>query len=155
MTKLPVLLQLLAVTSYSYSQQINQIVTVADVRRIESSLAADSMLGRKAFTPAGGKAAEFISNEFKKIGLSTLKGSNGYKQTFTVVTPRLIGVSASIDATAIDPKNVIPVTSAEELNVTEKSGYVTRHIKTGADYRKEITDCFSSKENLLVFVDTS
>jgi len=155
MIKLPVSLLLTISFFSSYSQQINQVITVADVRSVESTLSADSMLGRKAFTPAANKAADFISNEFKKIGLSTLNGAAGYKQTFTMVSPRVISVSATLDETSIDSKNVIAISSAAELNVTENSGYKTRHIKAGAPYRKEIADCFSSSENLIVFVDSS
>jgi hypothetical protein len=62
----------------------------ADVERLLGTLAADSMLGRQAFTPAADKAAAFIRAEFAAIGLRKLDGLADYLQPFTVYafTPR-------------------------------------------------------------------
>ncbi len=54
----------------------------ADVTRIIEILAADRMEGRRAFTPAIDRAADFISAEFEAIGLQPLTGLEGYLQTF-------------------------------------------------------------------------
>ncbi len=51
------------------------------------TLAADDMEGRKAGTPGIEKAAKYIENEFKKIGLTTFEGLETYRQTFNF-TPR-------------------------------------------------------------------
>ncbi len=56
----------------------------ADVTRIIEILAADGMEGRRAFTPAIDRAANFISAEFEAIGLQPLVGAEGYLQTFGV-----------------------------------------------------------------------
>ncbi|MBI2403331.1 MAG: M20/M25/M40 family metallo-hydrolase [Gemmatimonadetes bacterium] len=45
------------------------------------------MLGRRAFTPAAGQAAAFISAEFTDIGLERLHGLDDYLQRFTVSGP--------------------------------------------------------------------
>ena len=60
------------------------VIDRARVERVVSALAADSMLGRRAFTPAADRAAAFINREFADIGLETLDGLNGYLQTFSV-----------------------------------------------------------------------
>lgn len=53
--------------------------TPADVRRILSALADDSMEGRASGTPGGRRAARYIGGEMKKIGLEPL-GDSGYFQ---------------------------------------------------------------------------
>lgn len=47
------------------------------------TLASDEMEGRKSGTPGIEKAAVYIENEFKRIGLTTFSGLKTYRQTFT------------------------------------------------------------------------
>jgi hypothetical protein len=51
------------------------------------TLAADEMEGRKSGTAGIEKAAKYIENEFKRIGLTTFKNLDSYRQTFSF-TPR-------------------------------------------------------------------
>ncbi|MFT7442800.1 MAG: hypothetical protein ACI9Q3_001177 [Maribacter sp.] len=51
------------------------------------TLASDEMEGRKSGTPGIEKAAKYIENEFKRIGLSTFENLETYRQTFNF-TPR-------------------------------------------------------------------
>ena len=51
------------------------------------TLASDEMEGRKSGTPGIEKAAKYIENEFKRIGLTTFEGLETYRQTFNF-TPR-------------------------------------------------------------------
>jgi Peptidase family M28 len=53
--------------------------TPADVRRILSALADDSMQGRASGTPGAQRAARYIGGEMKKIGLAPL-GDSGFFQ---------------------------------------------------------------------------
>ncbi|SHM78713.1 M28 family peptidase [Polaribacter sp. KT 15] len=53
------------------------------VRKHLYTLAADDMEGRKSGTPGIEKAAVYIENEYKKIGLTTFNGLADYRQTFT------------------------------------------------------------------------
>lgn len=69
---------------YATAQDINTIINTTEVTRIETILSSDSMEGRKVFTPAIDKAAAFIRNEMKQVGLKTLDGSNDYYQTFSL-----------------------------------------------------------------------
>lgn len=52
------------------------------VRKHLYTLASDDMQGRKSGTPGIEKAAVYIENEFKKIGLTTFKDLKTYRQTF-------------------------------------------------------------------------
>jgi Zn-dependent M28 family amino/carboxypeptidase len=146
---------LLSAAITSYTQSLDKIITVGDVKRIETTLAADAVAGRKAFTPAADKAADFIASEFKKNGLQPLKGSTGYKQNFAVVSSKPVSSSALFDSVSLDAKDVIVISSSAHLTVTPASGYKKFFINAGAPFRKEIYNVIGSSENLLVFVDTS
>lgn len=155
MKKFSLVLLFVALALFTNAQSISKIINASDVKRIESILSSDSMQGRKAFTAGSEKAAVFIGNEFKKFGLGTLNGLSGYSQAFTMVSPKLINISATIDSSVIDAKNVIPFTTAASLHITDKSGFRKTVLKAGAQFRKEIGAYLKFKENLIVFVDTS
>src|ERR1041384_5545016 len=71
-------------------------VTPAEVRRVLSVLANDSLEGRGTATRGGAKAARFIAEEFKAAGLEPA-GDSGYFQRVPVIFANRggrIGVSA-------------------------------------------------------------
>ena len=57
------------------------------VRKHLYTLASDEMQGRKSGTTGIEKAAQYIENEYKRIGLTTFEGLESYRQTFNF-TPR-------------------------------------------------------------------
>lgn len=52
------------------------------------TLSSDDMQGRKAGTEGIEKAAQYIENEFKRIGLTFFDGLDSYRQTFTFTNRR-------------------------------------------------------------------
>ena len=52
------------------------------------TLASDEMEGRKPGTSGIEKAAKYIENEFKRIGLTTFEGLKAYRQTFSFTDRR-------------------------------------------------------------------
>ncbi|MEO6210406.1 MAG: M20/M25/M40 family metallo-hydrolase [Gemmatimonadaceae bacterium] len=58
-------------------------VSAADIRRMESALADDSMEGRLTGTPGGARAARYIAAQMQAIGLVPL-GDSGYFQRVPV-----------------------------------------------------------------------
>ena len=79
----------------------NIVIDSNMVRKHLYTLAADNMEGRQSGTPGIEKAAVYIENEFKKIGLSTFGGLESYRQTFTfknrkskddIISSNIIGV---------------------------------------------------------------
>ncbi|HEX8460515.1 MAG TPA: aminopeptidase, partial [Segetibacter sp.] len=68
MKKVSLSILVLATSIVSYCQSLS-LINKKEVQRIESTLSADSMQGRATFTPYADKAANFIANEFAKIGL--------------------------------------------------------------------------------------
>ncbi|WP_018612032.1 M20/M25/M40 family metallo-hydrolase [Segetibacter koreensis] len=144
-----------AVTIISFAQFSKAIIDQKEVKRIETTLSADSMEGRKAFTQGSEKAANFISNEFKEIGLESLKGTKSYKQTFSILSPKAISISASFNGKYIDPKRLIALTCMPDLTITPTSGFRKVYIKQAAELSKQYSDFIKLKENLIVFIDSS
>lgn len=155
MKKFYVSVLLVSIALLSSAQSPADVINEKEVQRIETALSSDSMQGRKAFTPGSEKAADFISNEFKKAGLETLKGLNSYKQTFSIVTPKVINISASFDGKSIDPKRLIAFTCQPDLTITSKSGFKKVYIKQASELSKRFSDFIKLKENQLVFIDSS
>jgi hypothetical protein len=142
-----------------FSQTKSNLITVAEVERIITTLASDDMQGRRAGTPSIDKAAVFIEQEFKKAGLQPLDGTS-YLQPFTMLKPRQKEVKAELDDVEIEANRVVVITSKKDLKVNEKSGYKHHTINAAdvADIRSFFTKAMnlvSANENAVVFVDQS
>ena len=137
------------------AQSIDKIINPAEVERIERVLSSDSMEGRKTFTPAIDRAADFIAAEFKKNGLQYFPGLNGYRQEFSMIRAKLVSADGSFDGQALDPKNIAAVTTEAELTVNNNSGYEKVRISKDMNFRTEVTKYLQSDKNLLVIVDTA
>ncbi|MCH3881848.1 MULTISPECIES: M20/M25/M40 family metallo-hydrolase [Tenacibaculum] len=75
-----------SVTSQNKSNVVEKAQATIDsvmVRKHLYTLASDEMEGRGTGTPGIEKAAVYIENEFKRIGLKTFKDLTDYRQTFT------------------------------------------------------------------------
>lgn len=73
-----------------------------EVERIISTLAADEMLGRAAFSAGADRAAAFIADELGRLGLAKLSGLDTYLQGFEVEGRRLANVVATIPGRRTD-----------------------------------------------------
>jgi hypothetical protein len=139
----------------SASGKLNRIITVNEVERVERVLAADDMRGRRAFTPDIDRAADFIAEEFRKAGLQTMAGNNGFKQEFAMVRPRSISASGTFDDEALESKNIVAVTSFPQLKIDQSSGYEKVFVKPGDTLQNAARRFVRSGKNLLVLVDKS
>lgn len=63
--------------------KVQATIDSVTVRKHLYTLASDEMEGRGTGTPGIEKAAVYIENEFKRIGLKTFKDLTDYRQTFT------------------------------------------------------------------------
>ena len=138
----------------SFSQNMDAIIHVSEVERIERTLAADDMQGRRAGTPASDMASLFIASEFKKAGLQPVNGSS-YLQEFSMIRPRFIQVKGEMDDRELDPKNIIVLTSEPDLKINEKGGYSFEYIRAGENFGQKVQSILRSNGNYVVFVDTS
>jgi hypothetical protein len=146
---------LLLATGCTVAPKLEKNVTVDDVSRIINTLASDEMQGRRAFTPAIDKAADFIADEFRRAGLQQLTGVQDFKQQFEMVKPKLLSLTASINGAAIEKNMVVPVTAQSQLQVTSSSGFKTAYIANGSSLYNEAMHHLSSGQKTIVFVDTT
>ena len=145
----------IGITSFLFSQQVDAIINAKEVERIERILSADDMQGRRAGTPGIDKAAQFIAQEFKTIGLQTTNNTGNFLQSFQLLRPKFIGVKGEINEVELDPKNIIVITIKPELKIDEKSGYQVATITKGENLFGKSREYFRGSKNYIVFVDTS
>jgi len=137
------------------TSDLDKVITIKEVERIEKTLASDDMRGRRTFTPDIDKAADFIAAEFKAIGLQTWNNSNNYRQEFVMVRPKFVSAAATFDRVAVDQKKIIVITCQAQLKIDDRSGYEKVFIKAGGNLQTEARAFVRSNKNLLVIVDSS
>jgi hypothetical protein len=83
----------------SISAQTNatRTIAVAEVRRLESALADDSMEGRLTGAPGGARAARFIAHEMSVIGLQPAGDSGFYQRVPVSASDSGITLRSSFD----------------------------------------------------------
>ena len=146
---------LITTTFFVFGQNVDAVINAKEVERIEKVLAADEMRGRRTFSPEIDKAADFIADEFKKAGLQTFNGASGFRQDFTMVTPKFVSGSATFDNDQVDSKNVVVITSQPGFNINERSGYEKVKLEAGKNFQSEVIKYVRSGKNYIVLVDTS
>lgn len=155
MKKINFLLVTAFMATVSFAQKAENIINAKEVERIEKTLSADDMEGRRTFSRGIDKAAAFIAGEFAKTGLKTWNNSGSYLQSFAMAKTRFISASCTFDGVAVDTKNVIVVTTVPELSFNEKSGYEKATIGKNDNLVTEVRKHLNSNKNVLVLVDTS
>lgn len=141
--------------SFLFAQQIDAVINAKEVERIERTLAADDMRGRKVYSPEIDKAADFIDAEFKAAGLQTLNNNGNYRQEFVMVRTKFISASATFDGVNIDQKNIMVITCQRQLKISQGSGYEKAFIKTGDNLQTEARKLVRGNKNTLALVDKS
>ncbi|MFV8331959.1 M28 family peptidase [Flavobacterium sp. GSP14] len=137
------------------AQSINTIINKNDVTKIEKTLAADDMQGRRAFTPGIDKASSFIESEFKKIGLQTFNGAKDFKQEFFMTESKNGALKVIIDGKTMDKANVVSFSYEPQVLMTEKSDVQVVKINAGDKFGPKFYEYYQSGKNLLVLVDAS
>ncbi|MBS1598260.1 MAG: M28 family peptidase [Bacteroidetes bacterium] len=155
MTKTPLFIFLLISFHTGVAQGINSIINQKEVARIEKTLSADDMEGRKAFTKGIDKASAFISAEFKKAGLLRWKNASGYLQPFTVLKIKPVSASGDIDGQPIDEKSIAVFSALSELTISNTGGYEKMYISAGDVFVDKAYKYLGAQKNTIVFVDTS
>jgi hypothetical protein len=136
------------------AQSIDQIINAAEVERIEKTLSADDMRGRKIFTPDIDKAADFIAAEFKKAGLQPV-GNNSYFQEFNLQRSRFVSASGNVNGKALDEAHIIGLTAQNELSVTDASGYEKIAVGAQDTLSTLVPRLQNSGKNYVLIVDTA
>jgi putative AlgH/UPF0301 family transcriptional regulator len=139
------------ISTVSFAQNIDKIINVKEVSRIENVLASDDMRGRKTFSPDIDKAADFIAAEFKKSGLKYFDGLNGYQQPFSMKKATLISASGNMDGKPVDADKIFALTTDSVLNIDENSGFTKVVITDTSNFFKAFA-LIKSNQKFLVLV---
>jgi len=144
---------LLLVKQNAFSQSIDKIINASAVERIEKTLSADAMRGRKVFSPEIDKAADFIAAEFKKAGLQPIAG-NSYLQEFAMLRTSLVSATAKVNGRTVDEKNIAALTAKEELSIDQASGYKEIVVHAKDTFNNLLSGLQRTGGNYLLMVDT-
>lgn len=109
-----IVLGLLLVSGFTVQGQKGKIQQ-AKVERIVKTLSADDMQGRRSLEPGSYKAAQFIAQEFKKIGLKPLPGLNSYEQIFSVLLTKPGKPEVKINGEWVSTERIVVGTNDSHL----------------------------------------
>src|SRR5258708_6105575 len=153
MKKILAAFTLLTVSFYSFSQDVNKLITQADVERVIKTLAADDMQGRGTFTPGIEKAASFIESEYKQAGLQPFPGDDGYRQNFAMTRATPLKTFVNINGKLLAADSVFVNTSAPSLNWTNNTDVEIVKLSAGKNFRTEYMSYMQSGKKMLILVD--
>ena len=131
-----------------------QSITKEEVSRVLKTLSADDMLGRSALKPNEiGKAADFISAEFKKAGLKYFNGATNYRQSFIINNIKPEGGQLTINGKEIAVDSYAVSSSKESVNITTLPQIVK--IEKGDNFNTKYRQALSGNQDALVCIDES
>ncbi len=135
------------------AQLINQVINVTEVERIERTLAADDMEGRRPFTPGIDKAAAFIAAEFRKAGIKPVKGTT-YFQEFGLIRPKVLSLSGTVNGKSLDEREIAIRSTTASLSVNQQSGYEIITIGAKDTFAAKINSNWKPEKNQVFVIDT-
>ena len=136
------------------AQKPEQIIKEANVARIIKTLSSDEMEGRGTFTPGIDRAAKFIENEFKQIGLKPLSGDTDFRQDFSVKRIKSGEINVTINGKPVDQQNVLAISDLPSLKFNNTSGNTIIRIAAGEQFIQRYREISALKTEVLVLVDT-
>jgi hypothetical protein len=116
----PALILSIAALAFVACERPEPIVDQTSVERILSTLSADEMMGREAFTPSADMAADFIAAEFSSIGLDHFGDLDAYQQTFPVYSVTAESSRVVVNGREIPAERLALSVSAPSLSWTEE-----------------------------------
>ena len=143
------------ITLLTFSQNIDIIINVAEVERIEKTLSADDMQGRRTFTAGIDKAAEFIESEFSKNKLKFLGNEKSYLQNFIMTKVKPLQIIGLLDNDSLNSANVAANTTAAEININSFANYEVVKVKKEDDLFKTVLPLISLEKNIILLIDTA
>jgi len=155
MKKSFLLLSVLFHSLYSCSPNIESIINVEEVERIEKTLSSDEMGGRGIFTAELDKAADFIASEFEESDLGFLAGSKSYFQSFTTIKSVPDDIVGKLDSETLTPENVIVNSTSAEIYVNSLSEYEVIIVSKDDIFNQVVFPLLRMEKNLLVLIDTA
>ena len=137
-----------------FAQKIEKVITEKYVGQLIRTLSSDDMQGRATFTPGIDKAATFIEQEFKRIGLKPLAGEKSFRQTFSKVQLKSAERMVTINGKTIDPENVMVFgNTAENLLLDQSSNIPVITLSTSKPFMEQFRSLSRSGKKQIVLVD--
>jgi hypothetical protein len=152
MKKFVAALAFIAIVAPAFAQDVDRLIQQPDVERIIKTLAADDMQGRGVATPGIEKAAKFIENEYKTIGLKPMAGNTGYRQKFSMIKATTVKTAVSINGQDVPSENCLAV-SKTSFNWTKPGDAEIAVVTPDMDFRSVYSKYFSTGKSELVIVD--
>jgi hypothetical protein len=122
-----------------------------NVGRIIKSLSSDELKGRHAFAPEIDQAADFITNEFERIGLKPLPGEVDFRQAFTVHSIKPSSANITINGSTVKEQSYFNLLKEESIS-WNNSGAKVNYIAQDDNYRKKFREYISNDEHNLIAV---
>ena len=155
MKKISSVFVLLLLSSATMAQKALNVISIKETERIERTLSADDMQGRRTFTPGIEKAANFIASEFEKTGLQKWNNGNTYLQSFSMVRTKALSQKILVNGVELDAKKAIIVSPAKSLMADNNAGYELVSITSKMNFPTEARKALGAKKNTIVLVDTA
>lgn len=145
---------LLFIARTAGAQQIDKIITKDYVDGLIKTLSSDDMQGRATFSPGIDKAATFIEGEFKKIGLTPLKGAQGYRQTFYKYQLTPVSSVVTVNGQTIDPANIMVMgNNAENISFDQSNSDGWIKLDVTKTFKAQLRPLMNGKKRQIVLVD--
>jgi len=125
----------------------------SDVERIIKTLASDEMQGRGLFSPGIEKAADFIEQEFKSIGLKPLANASGFRQAFAMKKITPVSLSVSINGKAVERENMFFLSDQASIQWKGAGDAEVQYIKADHSFIARYKILLQSNKPTLVYVD--
>ncbi len=116
-------------------------------------LASDKMQGRQVFTPAIDKAADYIAQRFKDIGLEHYSGLSSFKQHFSIYQVSPESASIVINGVKIADENIASLTFHKNRSWNSPLDFDMKSISEKDDFRKIISEINQNSNDTLVLID--
>lgn len=144
----------LFLTGQLNAQDINKIITKDYVDRLIQTLSSDEMEGRATFTPGIDKAASFIEQEFKAIGLKPLTAGTSYRQNFFKYRVSPSNVELNLNGTTVAAENILVAGStAETITFDNTAAQSWIKLDPAKDFISQFRGLSRGKKQQLVLVD--
>jgi len=156
MMKRNILSYLLLLASQAYFLfSTAQVADKDDVKRIIETLASDDMRGRAALSKDIERAADFIADEFKSVGLQSYTEEN-YRQTFYMTKVNSLEQQIIINGTTLKNEDFVMISSVPQVSWNQDSTVETLEIKAGEDFSQRFREIVRNNPNSnIVWVDPS
>ncbi|GHG01284.1 M20/M25/M40 family metallo-hydrolase [Thalassotalea marina] len=116
-------------------------------------LASDNLKGRASFSPEIDKAADYISDRFKAIGLMPMAGESSFKQTFEITTIKPKSIAAALNGKTLDEKSLGMASTIAQINWQSTNDFKTTVIGEQDDMRQIIRQMNNDGGKHLVLVN--